>query len=61
MANNNKEKIKEVNNKIRDLINYVQIMSDEELKSGEGRKIEEDTAEDLKNKLRELAQKVGKL
>lgn len=52
---------KEVENKIRDLINYIQVMTLEELKEGEGRKIEEDTAKDLQNRLRQLAKLVAKI
>lgn len=52
---------KEVEDKIRDLINWVQIMTLEELKSGEGRKIEEDTAKKVNAKLKEIAVLVGKL
>lgn len=54
-------KTKEVEDKIRDLINWVQVMTLEELKEGEGRKIEEDTAKILQNKLRALAKMVGQL
>ena len=42
--------------KIRDLINLVEILKEEELEAGEGRKIEEDTAKVLVKKLKELAQ-----
>ena len=42
--------------KIRDLINWVDILKEEELESGEGKKIEEDTAKVLVKKLKELAQ-----
>jgi hypothetical protein len=52
---------KEVEDKIRDLINYVQVMTLEELKEGEGKKIEEDTAKELQAKLRELAKFVAKI
>lgn len=45
--------------KIRDLINWVEILKEEELESGEGKKIEEDTAKVLIKKLRELAQMLG--
>lgn len=41
--------------KIRDLINWVEILKEEELEAGEGRKIEEDTAKVLIKKLKELA------
>lgn len=52
---------KEVEDKIRDLINWVQVMTLEELKEGEGRKIEKDTAKELQAKLRDLAKLVGKV
>lgn len=52
---------KEAEDKIRDLINYIQVMTLEELKEGEGRKIEEDTAKDLQNKLRQLAKLIAKI
>lgn len=42
--------------KIRDLINWVEILKEEELEVGEGKKIEEDTAKVLVKKLKELAQ-----
>lgn len=54
-------KTKDVENKIRDLINWVQVQTLEELKAGEGRKIEEDTAKELQAKLREIAQLVGEI
>jgi hypothetical protein len=47
---------KPVADKIRDLINWVEILKEEELEAGEGRKIEEDTAKVLEKKLREIAQ-----
>ena len=46
---------KSIANKIRDLINFVEIKKEEELEAGEGRKIEVDTAEELTKKLREIA------
>lgn len=52
--------IKEAEDKIRDLINFVQIKSDEEADTA-GKKIEADTAEKLKTKLRELAEFVGQV
>lgn len=56
MANNN---IKEAEDSIRDLINFIEIKKNEELEAGEGRKIEEDTAKQLEEKLREIAKKLG--
>ncbi len=46
---------KEIADKIRDLINWVEVMKNEELVGGEGRKIEVDTAKALKAKLQEIA------
>lgn len=54
-------KTKEVEDKVRDLINWVQVMTLEELKIGEGKKIEEDTAKILKKKLQEIARLVANL
>jgi len=53
------EDIAEVENKIRDLINLIKIRNNEELEVGEGKKIEDDTAEELVEKLREIAEKLG--
>lgn len=52
---------KEVEDKIRDLINLIQVRTLEEVEPGEGRKIEEDTSKELKMKLQEIAKLVGKL
>lgn len=53
--------IKEIEDKIRDLINFVQVKSGEELEAAEGKKIELDTAEELKTKLREVAELAGQV
>ena len=53
------KKIKEIENKIRDIINWVAILNKEELKLGEGKKIEDDTAKVLKKKLQQIAQLIG--
>jgi hypothetical protein len=45
----------DIANQIRDLINWVEIKKNEELEAGEGKKIEADTASELQNKLREMA------
>ena len=47
--------IEKVADKIRDIINWIEIKKEEEIESGEGRKIEEDTAEELIKQLRKLA------
>jgi len=52
---------KEAENKIRDLINWIQVKTLEELEAGEGKKIEKDVANELKSSLRELAKMVGKI
>jgi len=52
---------KEVENKIRDLINWIQVKTLEELEAGEGKKIEADTSNELKASLRELAKMIGKI
>ena len=54
-------KTKEVEDKIRDLINWIQVMTLEELKIGEGKKIEDDTAKILKKKLQEIAKMTANL
>jgi len=61
MTNNNKSKVVEIENDIRDLINFIQVKNEEELDAAEGKKIEDDTAEELKDKLRKLAKKVGSI
>ena len=45
--------------KIRDLINWIAVLSNEELKAGEGKKIEKDSANSLKMKLQEIAELLG--
>jgi len=57
---NNTAKIKEVEDKIRDLINQVEIYNEEEIEPGEGKKVEDDAAEDILEKLREIAKLVAK-
>jgi len=52
---------KDVENDIREVINFIQIKTLEEVEGGEGKKIEEDTAEELKEMLRSLAKEIGKL
>ena len=42
--------------KIRDVINLVEVLNKEELEAGEGKKVEDDAAEQLKEKLREAAE-----
>ncbi len=52
------KKLKELNDKIRDLINTVEVYNEEEVEA-EGKEIEDNAAKDLKTKLQELAQFVG--
>ena len=51
---------KECDDKIRDIINWIQVKTLEELEAGEGKKIEEDTAKELQEMLRDLAKMIGK-
>ena len=55
MGNNKTENAKKAENKIRDLINLVSVLNEEELAEGEGKKIEDDAALQLKSGLQELA------
>ncbi len=50
--------IKEVQDKIRDLINWVEVWNLEEIEGGV-KKIEDDVVEQLKQKLADLSQAVG--
>ena len=59
MANNNKSKVVAIEDDIRDLIKFVEVKNEEELDAAEGKKIEDDTAAELKDKLRALAKKIG--
>jgi len=58
---NNADKIKQAEDKIRELINWVEVLNKEELVEGEGKKIEDDAAVELKAKLQELATLIGSL
>lgn len=53
-----KEGIKQAENKIRDLINLISVMNQEEVEGGT-KKIEDSAANELKEKLREIAEVVG--
>lgn len=53
--------IKDAEDKLRDLINFVEIKKGEQLVAGEGQKIEDDTAKQLTDKLREIAGIVGQI
>ena len=49
----------DIADKIRDLINLVSVMNEEELEGGT-KKIEDESAGQLKEKLQEIAQMLGK-
>ncbi|MFC1685847.1 hypothetical protein ACFLZZ_02370 [Nanoarchaeota archaeon] len=53
--------VKEVEDKLRDLINFVEIKKGEQLEAGEGQKIEDDTSKQLTDKLREVAELAGQI
>jgi len=50
---------RDAEDKIRDLINQIKIYNEEELEMGEGKKIEDDAAEYLIEKLRDIARTIG--
>ena len=52
------EALKEVENMIRDLINLIEVKKGEEAE-GATQKIEDDTANELQEKLRAIAEKLG--
>ena len=56
---NIKQRITEIENDIRDLMNFIEVKTEEETKIGEGKKIEEDTAKELVQKLKLIATKIG--
>ena len=56
---NIKQRITEIENDIRDLVNFIEVKTEEETKIGEGKKIEEDTAKELVQKLKMIATKIG--
>lgn len=53
-------KTKEAEDKIRDILNLVAVYNNEE-EDGEGKKLDDDAAKELKKKLQELSKIVGKL
>ena len=53
-----KEILVEAENMIRDLINYVEVLNKEEVEGGV-KKIEDDAAAELTEKLRQIAQKIA--
>ncbi len=52
------EMLKEVENDIRDLINWIEVWNEEE-KTGGTKLIEDEQAEKMKEKLRNIAEKLG--
>jgi len=58
MAEVEESKIKEAEDAIRDLINWVEVWNLEEVEGGV-KKIEDDTVEELKTKLKDIAEKVS--
>lgn len=52
-------KTEEIANEIRDIINWVEVWNLEEVQDGT-KKIEDSVVEELKKKLRDLAEKAGK-
>lgn len=52
------EALKEIENQIRDLINFIEVKKSEEV-AGATQRIEDDTAEQLKEKLKAIAAKLG--
>ena len=53
------EKITEIENKVRDLVNLVSVMNEEEIEGGV-KKVEDAAATELKEKLQEIAKMLGK-
>ena len=60
MAKSNKPSVKEAENMIRDIINWIEIWNLEEIQDGT-KKIEDSVVEELKAKLEALAKKVSGL
>ena len=51
-------KIKETENAVRDIVNWIEVWNLEEVREGT-KKIEDETVDDLKAKLEELAKKIS--
>ena len=58
MAEVDEAKIKEAEDAVRDLINWIEVWNLEEVQEGT-KKIEDETVKDLKAKLEEIAKKVS--
>lgn len=54
------KKVKLVENKIRDLINWIEVWNLEEIEDNT-KKIDDDTVEELKEKLQTIAEDIGEL
>lgn len=59
MVEVDESKIKEAENAIRDLINWVEVWNLEEVGGAACKKIEDNTVEELKTKLEDIAEKVS--
>lgn len=55
----NKAVVASIENDLRDLINFIKIKNTEEIEVGEGKKIEDDTADELIEKIKKIAMKIG--
>jgi len=60
MAEVSEEKLKEVQDKIRDIVNWVEVKNQEEIEGGT-KKIEDEVVATLKEKLSELTQAIDAL
>ena len=54
------KKVKKIENKIRDLINWIAVWNLEEIEDG-NKQISNDVVEELKEKLQEIAEDIGEL
>lgn len=59
LDHNLKQIITAIEDDVRDLINWIELKNKEEVKVGEGKKIEDDTATELIDKLKGIAIKIG--
>lgn len=57
-AQMSEDALKEIENMIRDLINFVEVKKSEEVE-GATQRIEDDTAKEIQDKLRAIAEKLG--
>ncbi|MBS3154967.1 hypothetical protein J4404_00525 [Candidatus Woesearchaeota archaeon] len=54
-------KVKQIENKIRDLINWIEVWNLEEIEEGSCKRIDNKTVEEMKEKLQEIAEDIGEL